>query len=82
MTDHDKILGIIARIKQREPESIDLAADIASLGIDSLDVVELLMKLEDEFDVYLSVDLDISDAKTVGNVIDFLVQKIGESKNG
>ncbi|WP_377889256.1 acyl carrier protein [Alkalihalobacillus sp. R86527] len=41
------------------------------LGADSLDVVELVMELEDEFDMEIS-DEDAEKIVTVGDVIDYI----------
>jgi acyl carrier protein len=41
------------------------------LGADSLDVVELVMELEDEFDMEIS-DEDAEKINTVGDVVDYI----------
>ena len=46
------------------------------LGADSLDVVELVMELEDEFDVELS-DEDAENISTVGNAVSYIESKQG-----
>lgn len=45
------------------------------LGADSLDAVELIMNVEDEFDIQISDD-EATDIKTVGQLVDFIDQKI------
>ncbi|AMO84652.1 acyl carrier protein [Solibacillus kalamii] len=45
------------------------------LGADSLDVVELVMELEDEFDMEIS-DEDAEKIATVGNAISYIESKI------
>jgi acyl carrier protein len=49
-------------------------ADLESLDVDSLDLVELAQIVEDEFGVELRGD-DVKDVKTVGEVIDLVVAK-------
>ena len=44
---------------------------IDDLGADSLDVVELIMSLEDEFGVSISDD-DAAQLVTVGRIVDYL----------
>lgn len=44
---------------------------IADLGLNSLDLVNLAVKVEDEFDIEIP-DRAIKDFKTVGNVIAFI----------
>ena len=45
------------------------------LGADSLDVVELVMELEDEFDMEIS-DEDAEKIATVGNALEYIESKI------
>jgi len=44
---------------------------VEELGADSLDVVELIMAFEDEFDIVLP-DEDIAGFKTVGDVVNYI----------
>lgn len=45
------------------------------LGADSLDVVELVMELEDEFDMEISDD-DAEKIGTVGDVVNYIEEKV------
>ena len=55
-----------------DPESITLETNlIDDLGADSLDVVELIMSLEDEFGIAIS-DEDAAQLYTVGRIVDYL----------
>ena len=44
---------------------------IEDLGADSLDVVELIMAFEDEFNISLP-DEDVAKMKTIGNIVDYI----------
>lgn len=44
------------------------------MGADSLDVVELVMELEDEFDITVPEE-DAETMRTVGDVIDYLAKR-------
>ncbi|MBN2582146.1 MAG: acyl carrier protein [Planctomycetes bacterium] len=44
---------------------------VNDLGADSLDVVELVMELEDEFDISIS-DEDAEKIQTVGQAVDYI----------
>ena len=44
---------------------------LEDLGADSLDVVELIMSLEDEFNVSIS-DNDAAELYTVGRIVEYL----------
>lgn len=44
---------------------------VEDLGADSLDVVELLMTLEDEFKITIPEE-KIADLKTIGDIVDYV----------
>ncbi len=68
----EKLRDILAEQLEAEPDSITLETDIANdLGADSLDVVELAMTVEDEFNVVIP-DEAIEGLKTVADVVDFI----------
>lgn len=49
------------------------------LDADSLDLVELVMALEDEFDITVEED-ELEDIKTVGQAFDMVSAKLGATK--
>ena len=51
------------------------ASFIDDLGADSLDIVELVMALEEEFDIEIP-DEDAEKAVTVGDVVDYMKENI------
>lgn len=70
------MLKKIAQIIKREMDLKDIEITretkiIEDLGADSLDAVELIMTLEDEFGVTVSDEV-AQNFKTVGDIIDFL----------
>lgn len=67
-----KIKGIIAEKLEISLDQVtDEAKFIDDLGADSLDVVELIMTLEDEFDIEIS-DEQAEKIVTVRNAVDFM----------
>lgn len=70
----DKVKEIICEELKLEPEKVQLESNLADdLGADSLDAVEVIMSLEDEFDV--SIDDDAAqNIKTVKDLVDFIEQ--------
>jgi len=54
---------------------IDRNKPIAEYGIDSLDVVEFLLDLEDKYGVSFEAD-ETKDIKTAGEMIDLILNKI------
>ena len=68
----DKIKEIIAEKLDISLTQVTAGAKfIDDLGADSLDVVELIMTLEDEFDIEIT-DEQAEKIVTVGNAIDFM----------
>ncbi len=68
----EKIKEILSEQLDIEVDEIALDSDIAEdLGADSLDVVDLIMTLEDEFEVEISDDV-IESVKTVGDLVNFI----------
>ncbi len=58
-----------------ESEVTETASFIDDLGADSLDVVELVMALEEEFSIDIPDD-DVAALKTVGDVITYISGKL------
>ena len=68
----DKIKEMLADQLDADAEEMTMETDIADdLGADSLDVVELLMSIEDEFDVEIP-DEEIENLKTIGDVVEYI----------
>jgi acyl carrier protein len=47
---------------------------VEDLDIDSLGMVDLVMQIEDSFEVSLPTNSDLSQIKTIGDVVDLLAQ--------
>lgn len=72
----EKMKQILAEQLDADIESITLETDIADdLGADSLDVVEMLMSIEDEFEIEIP-DEKIESLKTVGQVVDYIQENM------
>ncbi len=68
----DKIKSILAEQLDVDVEELTLETDIArDLNADSLDVVEILMSLEDEFSVEIP-DEEIENIKTIGDLAEYI----------
>lgn len=62
------IKGIISELSNISVDEITEETKLSDgLGLDSLDIVEMVMKFEDEFDCYIP-DEDYENVKTVGDV--------------
>ncbi len=68
----EKVKNILANQLKADEDSITMETDIAQdLGADSIDVVELIMSLEDEFGIQVP-DEKIEDIKTVGDIVNYI----------
>lgn len=76
MTVIDRVTKVIVdRLNVEEEKVVATASFRDDLGADSLDVVELVMELEDEFDMEIS-DEDAEKIATVGDAISYIESKI------
>ena len=72
----DKVKEIIVEQLGVAEDSVTTEASfIYDLGADSLDIVELIMALEEEFDMEIP-DADAEKVVTVGDVVDYIKENI------
>ena len=72
----ERVKNIIVEQLRVEPEQVKPEAQFVNdLGADSLDTVELIMALEEEFDVEIP-DEQAEKIKTVGEAIDHIKAKV------
>ncbi len=65
----NKVIKFIAEQLNKDVSEVTLEKElVADLGADSLDAVEIIMNLEEEFDVTVP-DVDASQIKTVGEIV-------------
>jgi len=71
---YEKLVSYAAKQLDLSPEEITPESTFESLGIDSLDVVEMIMDLEAE----LGVELEMEDQKiaTFGELAEFIESKL------
>lgn len=68
----EKVKALLAEQFDVEEEKITAETDLQEdLGADSLDVVDLLMSIEDEFEVEVP-DEEIENIKTVGALVSYI----------
>ncbi|MBQ2238224.1 MAG: acyl carrier protein [Lachnospiraceae bacterium] len=71
----EKLKEIVAERLSVDAEEVELNTSFKDdLGADSLDLFELVMALEDEFDVEIPAD-DLADINTVNDVVEYLKAK-------
>jgi len=71
---YEKLVSYASKQLELNPEDITRESTFESLGIDSLDVVEMIMDLESE----LGVELEMEDQKiaTFGELAEFIESKL------
>ena len=73
----DKLQALLAEQFEVDAESITADTDIVEdLGADSLDLVDMLMSLEDEFSIGEVPDEMIEKIRTVGQLVTYIEENI------
>ncbi len=81
MTTHEKVRNIIAEQLGVKPEEVTPEAKfIEDLGADSLDTVELVMALEEEFGIEIP-DEEAEKLVTVGDATKYIEEKAGQKSS-
>lgn len=71
----ETVKRIVVEKLDRKPEEVTLEARfIDDLGADSLDLTELLMALEEEFNI--DIDDEANTIQTVGDAVDYIKGKL------
>ena len=65
----EKVAKILADYKDMDVSEITMDSSFTDLKLDSLDTVEIIMNLEDEFGVSIEMSEDL---KTVGDIVALL----------
>ena len=72
----EKVKSIIVEQRGVTEATVTMEASfIDDLGADSLDIVELIMALEEEFDIEIP-DADAEKVVTVGDVVDYIKENV------
>ncbi|QNO16376.1 acyl carrier protein [Alkalicella caledoniensis] len=76
MNVFDKVKKIVVEHTSVSEDSVTLEASFQDdLDLDSLDIMDLLMVLEEEFDVQIP-DEELQKMKTVGDVVSYISENI------
>lgn len=67
---------VMDRLNAEEEQIKQEASFVEDLGADSLDIVELIMGIEEEFDIEIP-DEDAEKLTTVGEAMDYVKVKLG-----
>ncbi|MBU0653002.1 MAG: acyl carrier protein [Proteobacteria bacterium] len=75
MTLEEKVIGIIVeQLDVTREECVPEASFIDDLGADSLDLVELIMEMEETFDIQIA-DNELQQIRSIKDVLDYLRNK-------
>ena len=74
----EKLKDIIAEQLSVEADEVNMDSNIQDdLGADSLDVVDLITTIEDEFDISIP-DEAVEEIKTVGDIVNYIEKNTEE----
>jgi acyl carrier protein len=68
-----KLRTIVAGQLHVEPDTLTPEATLTSMGADSLDIVELIMHVEDEFNIEIT-DTEAEKMHTLADVIEYVAK--------
>ncbi|MFW5856394.1 MAG: acyl carrier protein [Planctomycetota bacterium] len=73
----EKVIDIVVDQLQISRDQVEEKASLVDdLGADSLDVAEVIMELEDEFDINIPDDEEAP--RTIGESIDYIAKQAGD----
>jgi acyl carrier protein len=75
----EKLRQLLAKITRKEDVVITPTTTFKELGADSLDVVQVMVALEEAYDIEL-VDEEMKALTNMGGFIDYVKKKIAEKK--
>ncbi|WP_439814136.1 acyl carrier protein [Zavarzinia sp. CC-PAN008] len=77
-----QILDIIAKELKRDRDSLRLDATFAELEIDSLDVIEVVFRIEETFDIYVPTADESFKLENLRDVVEGVKRLIAEKDAG
>lgn len=83
-TGENKIMTIFERVRNTLARQLEISPDlitqdtniIVDLGADSLDLVELVMELEEVYNIIITTNEGKEDFSTVGAIVAFIERKL------
>lgn len=73
----EELLRIVGGQLNEPTNDIEDNSTLEMLGADSLDRIEIIMKVEEKFDIEIE-DVEVEKCKTFGDLVDYTINKIGE----
>ena len=75
----ERVIRVFADFKKVEPEQIKIETTFDELGFDSLDGLNLIFELEEEFDIVVP-DAQVQSMKSVSEVVDGIEQLVADKE--
>lgn len=75
MNVEEKVKAIVSEQLEVAPENLSAETTFEEIDADSLDIVELVMALEEEFDLEIS-DQEIENIKSIGDIVRYIESKL------
>lgn len=77
MTEEDRIREIFAEQLKIDETELARDFDLADLDVDSLDLLQLVVAIEEEFDISLDEE-ELLQLETLGSMTDIILERIKE----
>lgn len=68
----EQVITVVAKQLDKDPSAFDETTDLQEAGFESLDVIEMIFNLEDEFKIdipFNANDADTAQMRTVGDIV-------------
>ena len=74
-TTKEKVLNSISGVSNIDTNELKLEDNLSDLGLDSLDVIDIIMDIEREFNIAIP-DADVEKMNTVDDMIKYVESKV------
>lgn len=78
----DRIIAIIAKEAVLDPSLIKPESTLETLGLVSIDVVNILMGVEEEFDTYVPMSAELQDVRTLADLLRVVAAEMERNASG
>lgn len=77
MSAEEVVKSVVVRITRKDVSQFTRDATFEDFEADSLDIVQILVALEEEFDIEI-IDEELADIANMGGFIDYIDRKVAE----
>jgi len=76
-----RVLRIIAETQRKEPAQVTIDSSFEELGIDSMDGVNIIFALENEFDINVP-DEEVKNIRSIRDMVEGVRKLVGQKTTG